>query len=513
MKQGSSILALAIAVLLCAGVVGAGASGTDAAKKRCHFVKKKVHGKIKRVRVCTKPKPKPKPKNVSVSLDQGRQASASIGASGGSITAAATGGVSLKLSIPADALAAETKVTLTPVASVRGLPKGLTLLAGVQFAPEGLALDKRATVTIETSKAAGAHAIAWFGLGQAVSRYPSSRSGNRIEIAIAHFSGVAAVRGSGSAWNGLPDATAALRLRFATDVKPGLAGAAVQDPLTSSTFAAAFAWEREVELLGLGGKFEPEKALIRDALVKAISSAVEKSSTACSEGHDLTQVERLTRLDRIAELWGIQLPGGSGFSRAVKCAQFELEVEFEEATTVETSSATEHLRTHHELHVKAKAPLALTTALEGESGLSVTKWIYSMTLTSNGFSCSAKETAATPLGNLHAKLVIDPVGVAIRGYPEITILLDPGDVELAYQKCFDPSQTVRDTQNYRALWNAFGDPVREGALAIAVLPPLGHYVGGNTWATYGPETKSGSAPGGLTYTMTRSLVLRHTPER
>ena len=105
MKQGSIILAFAIAVLLGAGVVGAGATETAPAKKRCHFVKKKVHGKIKRVRVCTKPKPKPKPKNVSVSLDQGRQASASIGVSGGSITTAATGGVSVKLSIPAEALA------------------------------------------------------------------------------------------------------------------------------------------------------------------------------------------------------------------------------------------------------------------------------------------------------------------------------------------------------------------------------------------------------------------------
>jgi hypothetical protein len=382
----------------------------------------------------------------------------------------------------------------------------------VQFAPEGLALDKPATLTIETSKAAGARAIAWFGLGKAVSRYPSIRSGSRIEIKIAHFSGVAAVRGPGSAWNGLPDATAALRLRFNTDVKPGLAGAATQDPLTSTAFAAAFAWEREVELLGLGGKFEREKALVRAALLQAIGGAVEKASTACSARHDLTQVERLARLDRIAELWGVQIPGGSGFSRAVKCAHFELELEFDEATTMEVSSATEHLKTHHELHVKAKAPIALTTALEGEAGLSVTKWVYSMTLTSNEFSCSAKEVSATPLRNLHAKLVIDPVGVAIRGYPEITILLDPGDVELAYQNCFDPSQTVRDTQNYRALWNAFGDPVREGALAITVLPPHGHYLGGDTWATYGPETKSGSVPGGVTYTMTRSLLLRHTPE-
>ena len=60
------------------------ASGTAPAKKRCHFVKKKVRGKIKRVRVCTKPKPKPKPKpkNIGVALAQGAQVKAMIGAAG-----------------------------------------------------------------------------------------------------------------------------------------------------------------------------------------------------------------------------------------------------------------------------------------------------------------------------------------------------------------------------------------------------------------------------------------------
>jgi hypothetical protein len=511
LRKGSSIVPLAVALALVAGAVGAEASQDAVGKKRCHFVKKKVHGKVKRVRVCTKAKPKPKPKNVSVSLDQGRQAKATLGGAGGTVTAQAKGAM-LTLSVPAGSLADQSQVTLTPVAAVRGLPKGLKLLAGAQFAPEGVALEKPATLTIETSKAAGARAVAWFGLGKAVSRYPSTRAGSRIQIKIAHFSGVAAVQGSAAAWNGIPDPIAALRARFTSDVKPGLAGAETQDPLTSTAFEAAFAWDREVELLSLGSSFSSEKAQIRDALLKAIPAAIQRASTACAERHDLTQVERLTRLDRIAQLWGISITGGSGFSRAVKCAHFELEMDFGEATTMEATSATEHLLTHHELHVKAKAPIALTTALEGASELSVTKWVYSMTLTSNEFSCSAKEVAATPLRPLHVTLVIDPIGVAIRGYPEITILLDPGDVELAYQNCFDPSQTVRDTQNYRALWNSFSDPVSEGALQIKILPPLGHYVGGDIWATYGPETRSGSLAGGVTYTVTRNLVLRHTPE-
>src|SRR6476659_1174722 len=94
------IVAFALAVLVGIGAFAAGASGSAPAKKRCHFVKKKVHGKIKRVRVCTKPKPKPKPKNIGVSLAQGAQVKATIGAAGGTLSANAPG-AKVTLSLPA----------------------------------------------------------------------------------------------------------------------------------------------------------------------------------------------------------------------------------------------------------------------------------------------------------------------------------------------------------------------------------------------------------------------------
>ena len=89
MRKGSFIAALALSILLGIGAIGAGASGTAPGKKRCHFVKKKVHGKLKRVRVCTKQKPKPKPAakpvNVSLSLDSTHAASTVVGAAGGNV--------------------------------------------------------------------------------------------------------------------------------------------------------------------------------------------------------------------------------------------------------------------------------------------------------------------------------------------------------------------------------------------------------------------------------------------
>jgi len=61
---------LVMAAAIAAAVVGAAAPRpngalSSTAKKRCHYVVKKVHGKKKRVRVCHKVKPKPKPKPVA----------------------------------------------------------------------------------------------------------------------------------------------------------------------------------------------------------------------------------------------------------------------------------------------------------------------------------------------------------------------------------------------------------------------------------------------------------------
>ncbi len=456
------LIAVGAAVVLVSSTLAVSASTSAApaslAKKRCHIVKKKVHGKVKRVRVCPKPKPKPKPKNVSVSLEQSGQTKVAIGEAGGSISAAAASGAKLTLSIPAGSLSGKTEVTLTPVAAVRGLPKGIKFVAGAQFAPEGLSLDKPAMLTIETSKAAGARTVAWFGLGKDVSRYPSTRSGNAIQIRIAHFSGVAAAQGPAAAWSGVPDAVAALRARFMGDVKPGLAGAETQDPLSSGAFGAAFAWEREVELLGLGGSFGSEKAQIRDALAKAIPAAIQRASTACADRHDLTQVERLTRLDRIAQLWGIQV-----------------------------------------------------LALE------VTSWHYVETVVEHQgndppVTCTVSAISASPSRKLHVSLEIDPVGIPIRGFPELALTVTPGAVTWALSGfCESPPSSA--TTDVPGLFP--GDTGVPGATAyrIPVAAPFGHFVGGEVYATYGPETVSGTIPGGLNYTMTRSFVLRHTPER
>ena len=192
-----------------------------------------MHGKIKRVRVCTKPKPKPKPKpapkvlNVSLSLDSTHSTSVVVGKAGGTVTAHEADGSALTLSVPAGALASDTTISLTPIDSLRGLPKGLKLGGGVQFGPEGLALEHPATVSFVGG--AGAKGIAWFAAGKALSRYPSTRSGSTVTMRVTHFSGVGAVTGPASAYSSIPAAIAALKVRYTSTVRPLLQQAVTND--------------------------------------------------------------------------------------------------------------------------------------------------------------------------------------------------------------------------------------------------------------------------------------------
>jgi hypothetical protein len=526
-RKGSLIVALALSILLGIGAIGADASGTVPAKKRCHFVKKKVRGKIKRVRVCTKPKPKPKPKNIGVSLAQSAQVKATIGTAGGTLSANAPG-AKVTLSLPAGSVPETTEVALTPVSRLSGLPKGLRLLGGVQFSPENLALDKPATLTIEVSKPAGAQALAWFDLGKAVSRYPSTRSGSAIQIKVAHFSGVAVAAGPASSWTRLPTAVAALRERFVREVQPGLANAATADPLTSSTFETAFAWERQVELLGLASQFDVEKGKIRAALIKAIQGAIDRAETRCKRGHDLTQVERLVRLDRIAQLWGITLTGDNGFARATECAHFEADISFQQTLdqTVHTDngSCVDDLKSHWELGIKAdRVPIAPTfsgaaSGLEGQKPLEPVKyaWNYEASTVCQGSppaKCTFTGESVAPSRDVHVVLEIDPVGVAIRGYPEVTLTIAPGEVTQTWTAAGSCGSGTR-TGPVEAPVGGFPlDLGVPGATSFKlVLSRSGHFVGSDTYATWGPDSLTTNFPGGVTGSMTRSVVLRHVPE-
>ncbi|MCA3242106.1 MAG: hypothetical protein ING89_12500 [Rubrivivax sp.] len=144
------------------------------------------------------------PLAVTVALDSARAVVQDVPLTGGTLTATGADGSVYTLRIPANALVAATRITLTPVAQVSNLPLGETARTGlgVQMEPSGLQFVNPATLTI-TPAAASAVPLArqlfvqWEGSGQKLAlAAPNPRSAD-IELSVMHFSGMGVVRSKG----------------------------------------------------------------------------------------------------------------------------------------------------------------------------------------------------------------------------------------------------------------------------------------------------------------------------
>jgi len=125
---------------------------------------------------------------VTLSLDEANASQATIGPSGGVVTATA-GGRTYQLTIPAGALASDEVIVLTPITTISGLPLD-SLLAAVHFAPEGLQFFKAATLRIELPPTANTHnliALAGDGNGDNLHLTPL-RLDHGVLVPVTHFS-------------------------------------------------------------------------------------------------------------------------------------------------------------------------------------------------------------------------------------------------------------------------------------------------------------------------------------
>jgi hypothetical protein len=89
---------------------------------------------------------------VSLTTDDAHAASAEIPVEGGSLSTTGADGTRFTLEIPAGALLTPTTITMTPIASMDGLPTADGLAAGVEFEPDGLVLYEVATLTIDLAE-------------------------------------------------------------------------------------------------------------------------------------------------------------------------------------------------------------------------------------------------------------------------------------------------------------------------------------------------------------------------
>ena len=88
------------------------------------------------------------PIQIAVTPDASSAVETVVPVDGGTLTATGADGTVYQLAIPPNALEFDTRITLTPLTAVNGLPFGGGQTFAVQIAPEGLFLDETAVLTI-----------------------------------------------------------------------------------------------------------------------------------------------------------------------------------------------------------------------------------------------------------------------------------------------------------------------------------------------------------------------------
>ena len=136
------------------------------------------------------------PIRVVPTLDSGHAVSQTIGLAGGTITATGADGTVFTLAVPADSLRQLTRITMTPVTRLEGLPFGNGSDVTVDLQPSGLVFDVPATLTIAPATAIPPGERILYGYSDdQLSFAEPVMDAEGIAIAVSHFSGYGAARG------------------------------------------------------------------------------------------------------------------------------------------------------------------------------------------------------------------------------------------------------------------------------------------------------------------------------
>lgn len=136
---------------------------------------------------------------VTVKLDAGKTAQATIPLEGGELSTSGADGTVYTLVVPSDALLVETEISLTPAASVSGMPFGGEQTYAVQLAPEGLFLQNFAVLTINPTQELPVDQQILFGYrgdGENLALAIPVVDSQEIKIQLLHFSGYGVTNGS-----------------------------------------------------------------------------------------------------------------------------------------------------------------------------------------------------------------------------------------------------------------------------------------------------------------------------
>lgn len=240
------------------------------------------------------------PAELTLSLDQTRTAEATVPVEGGQIKATGVDGTVYTLEIPANALVSATKISLTPLASLSGLPFSSKVTYAVQLAPEGLILYKDAILTVAPPQPIALEKQVFFnykGEGQGPGLAMPVTDSKEMKIRLFHFSGYGITEGEMSE-------VATVQEQLGSDPVSRL-----------QSLAAQFLEEERIRQEG--GTVE-DSSLTGEALIDLINQyeeqvvkpALQAAESSCEAGH--AAINSLIDLERTRQLLGVSSRGNLG---------------------------------------------------------------------------------------------------------------------------------------------------------------------------------------------------------
>ena len=287
-----------------------------------------------------------------------------IGRSGGKITATGADGTVYTLAVPAEALAFGTTITMTPLASIDGLPFGDGPSWGVDLKPSGLFFLEPAILTIAPPTPVPVdEQIPFSYSGTELGLGVLTVNADAIELVVNHFSGYGLQRGFfGHTGEVLQRVGASAEARLQAEMQQLLGQARVRelegaeaDPAVWERFtelmreyeelvviprlAAArgscddgvtvmrffLGWQRTNELLGIETTSRPQfSELLRDVTTQCLA----EEYRMCTEEHIVHRLPMIwLNIARTFEVLGVEDSGVVDLARdlAESCMTFELE--------------------------------------------------------------------------------------------------------------------------------------------------------------------------------------------
>lgn len=277
------------------------------------------------------------PIHLTVTPDDAHSVSALIPVAGGTLEATGADGTVFTLQIPANALATATTISLTPLASVTGLPGQGGSVYAARVEPEGLELSGDATLTItpvQPIPMAKQLFFSYKGAGTTVGLALPVTESPDVKIRLMHFSGYGVEDGSA-------DDVAAIQAQLGGDAEAAL-----------QSLAAQLLRDMREKALDNGGDVDPGlSAALQDLMnqweEQVVKPALEQAGSSCEAGKEA--IRRAVDLERMRQLFGQGSPAGS-----------QRIVDLVYAATI-TCVKQEYQRCQEEHHINGMLPLYIAT--------------------------------------------------------------------------------------------------------------------------------------------------------